>query len=219
MTMTAGASLSLRKIHALCWVAFMAAFIGAGAFVHISIGPVPITFQDFFVALSGLILGPRKGALAVLLYITAGSLGRPVFSGGRAGLGHLLGPTGGYLVGFVALAWCTGWGSILARRLYPVHREQAPVEPSAEGVPLRGTRSREPLSRSLKRVGTALGPSLCGLALLYLFGASWLAYKLDFTTGKALSVGVVPFLPFGTSKTLLAIILWNKLETRGMLPR
>lgn len=219
MTVTAGAASSLRKIHSLCWVAFMAACIGAGAFVHVSIGPVPITFQDFFVALSGLVLGPRRGALAVLLYIAAGSLGLPVFSGGRAGIGHLMGPTGGYFAGFVALAWCTGWGSTLARRFHPVDREEAPAGPSAGVPPVRGARATEPFSQGLKRVGTALGPSLCGLVPLYLFGAIWLAYKLDFTMGKALTVGVAPFLPFGTSKVILSVILWSRLEMRGILPR
>lgn len=70
--------------------------------------PVPITGQTLAVLLVGAALGSRRGAAAVLLYLAEGLAGLPVFAGGGAGLAHLLGPTGGYLVGFVAAAWVAG---------------------------------------------------------------------------------------------------------------
>ncbi len=70
--------------------------------------PVPITAQTLAVLLSGAVLGARGGALAMLLYLGYGVWGWPVFAGGRAGVGHLLGPTGGYLWGFVFAALVTG---------------------------------------------------------------------------------------------------------------
>ena len=79
-----------------------------GALVQIPIGPVPITLQVLFVLLSGLVLGSRLGALSQVEYLAMGLAGAPVFAGGKAGLVHLLGPTGGYLVGFVAMAYVTG---------------------------------------------------------------------------------------------------------------
>jgi biotin transport system substrate-specific component len=75
--------------------------------------PVPITAQTFAVLLTGMLLGSRLGALTLLTYLVEGLLGLPVFSGGRAGPAHLLGPTGGYLVGFVAAAYVAG---LLAER-------------------------------------------------------------------------------------------------------
>lgn len=99
---------SLTDLHATVWTALMAATIGAGAFLIIPIGPVPISMQPFFVFLAGFILGPKRGALAVALYLLAGTIGLPVFSGGKSGLGHLLGPTGGYLIGFVVSAFLCG---------------------------------------------------------------------------------------------------------------
>lgn len=70
-------------------------------------GPVPITLQTFAVLLSGAVLGMRRGFLAVLLYVGAGTAGLPVFSGGAAGLAVLTGPTAGYIVGFpLAAALC-----------------------------------------------------------------------------------------------------------------
>jgi len=70
--------------------------------------PVPVTLQTFAVILTGCLLGSGRGALAALLYLGEGSAGLPFFSGGTAGLAHLFGPTGGYLVGCVAAALVAG---------------------------------------------------------------------------------------------------------------
>jgi len=70
--------------------------------------PVPVTLQTMMVLATGALLGSRRGAAAVLLYIAEGAAGLPVFSMGRSGIAHLAGPTGGYLVGFVAAAFLAG---------------------------------------------------------------------------------------------------------------
>jgi len=103
---------SLTDLHQLVWTALMAATIGAGAYLIVPVGPVPVSMQPFFVFLAGYVLGPKRGAMAVGLYLLAGTIGLPVFSGGKSGLGYLLGPTGGYLFGFVVSAFLCG----LARR-------------------------------------------------------------------------------------------------------
>ncbi len=71
--------------------------------------PVPITAQTLGVLLIGAVLGSRRGAAAVIAYIVEGGLGLPFFAGGKAGLAVLMGPTGGYLLGFVAAAFVVGW--------------------------------------------------------------------------------------------------------------
>ena len=76
--------------------------------IVIPIGPVPITGQTFAVLLTGALLGSRLGALAMIAYLVEGASGLPFFYGGHGGLGHLLGPTGGYLVAFPAAAFITG---------------------------------------------------------------------------------------------------------------
>ena len=98
----------LGEIHRLVWTALLAACIAVGAWLQLPIGPVPITLQPLFVFLAGYLLGPAGGPAAVLLYVVAGVVGLPVFAGGRAGLGVLFGPTGGYLAGFVLGAGVTG---------------------------------------------------------------------------------------------------------------
>lgn len=66
---------------------------------------VPFTLQTFAVFFALLILGGKDGLLSVCLYIMLGAVGLPVFSGFRGGIGHLMGPTGGYIFGFIAMAF------------------------------------------------------------------------------------------------------------------
>jgi biotin transport system substrate-specific component len=70
--------------------------------------PVPYTGQTAAVLLVGVGLGWRLGALSMLLYLAVGLMGAPVFTGGGHGIEHLLGATGGYLIGFVAAAALVG---------------------------------------------------------------------------------------------------------------
>lgn len=82
-----------------------------GAYVAIPLPwtPVPMTLQPLFVLLAGALLGPRLGTAAMATYLALGLAGVPVFSGGRAGLVHVLGPTGGYLLAFPPAAFVVGW--------------------------------------------------------------------------------------------------------------
>jgi biotin transport system substrate-specific component len=83
--------------------------------IHLPFTPVPISGGTLGVLYAGALLGSRRGALAVALYLLEGAAGLPVFSGGAAGFVHLLGPTGGYLLGFPAGAFATG---LLAERAW-----------------------------------------------------------------------------------------------------
>jgi biotin transport system substrate-specific component len=82
----------------------------ASAYVRIPLPftPVPITGQTMAVLACGLFLGPVTGAATVVAYLLQGALGLPVFAAGAAGLPHLAGPTGGYLLGFIPAAFVVG---------------------------------------------------------------------------------------------------------------
>jgi biotin transport system substrate-specific component len=84
--------------------------IGLAAQIQVVLpfSPVPVTGQTFAVLLLGALYGSRRGPATVATYLTLGILGLPVFAGGAAGLARLLGPTAGYLVGFVLAAWVVG---------------------------------------------------------------------------------------------------------------
>jgi biotin transport system substrate-specific component len=94
-------------------VVLFSAFVGLTAQVEIPLWPVPLTLQTLGVFFTGAVLGGRRGALALLLYLAEGAAGLPVFAGGASGGTHVLGPTGGYLAGFVFAAGVVG---LLAER-------------------------------------------------------------------------------------------------------
>ena len=82
--------------------------IGGYLSFPIPVSPVPIVLSDFFVLLTGLFLGPAWGLMSIGLYIFFGALGLPVFAAGKAGLAVFFGPTGGYLLGFLACVFLAG---------------------------------------------------------------------------------------------------------------
>jgi biotin transport system substrate-specific component len=91
-------------------IAYSAAFIGLitlGSWISIPFIPVPFTLQTLFVLLAGAVMR-RNAVVPVSLYILLGALGLPVFHNGIAGLGIILGPTGGYLIGFIFAALIVG---------------------------------------------------------------------------------------------------------------
>ena len=98
-----------------------AMLVGVAAQVRIPLPTtdVPMTLQSLAVLLTGLALSPTRAVTAITLYLGCGTVGLPVFAGGSAGL---LGPTGGYLVGFLAAAWVVsmlkgGTGAGVARMI------------------------------------------------------------------------------------------------------
>jgi len=101
-----------------------------GALVFLPLYPVPVTFQTLFTCLSGAVLGPWFGALSQVIYILLGGIGLPVFAGGKAGFGTVLGPTGGYLLGFIVASFAIG-------KVCDLHRQ--PTAPRIAGSFLLGT--------------------------------------------------------------------------------
>ena len=96
-----------NKTQDMILCALFAALIAVGAWLRIPTPLVPITLQTLFVLLAGLLLGGRRAAISVLVYIFIGLLGVPVFAEG-GGLGYLLKPSFGYIIGFAAGAYWTG---------------------------------------------------------------------------------------------------------------
>jgi biotin transporter BioY len=83
---------------------------------------VPVSSQTFGALLIGALLGSRRGLLAQLTYLGEGLAGLPVFAGGKFGAAHLLGPTGGYLIGFAVASFVVG---LLAERGFDQHFKRA----------------------------------------------------------------------------------------------
>ncbi|MFO1048319.1 MAG: biotin transporter BioY [Geminicoccaceae bacterium] len=99
-------------LRAVLLAAFGSLLLWASAKVQVPFYPVPMTFQGAVVLLIGIAYGPRLAAGTLLLYLAEGAVGLPVFAGTPErgiGLAYMVGPTGGYLVGFLAAAVIAGW--------------------------------------------------------------------------------------------------------------
>ena len=99
---------SSNQLRMMVYASLFAALTAVGAFLAIPIGPVPIVLQNMFVYLAGLLLGGRWGLASVGVYLLAGACGLPVFAGGLGGISRFIGPTGGYLIGYLPAVFLIG---------------------------------------------------------------------------------------------------------------
>ena len=106
--MSQNSTLNLRKT---VYTSLFTALIIIGGYLSFPIpfSPVPVVLSDFFVMLAGLFLGATGGCASVALFVFLGILGLPVFAGGKAGLAVLMGPTGGFLIGFLIASFVIGF--------------------------------------------------------------------------------------------------------------
>ena len=96
-----------NRIRGIVQCAVFAALIAVGAFIRIPAPIVPVTLQTLFTTMAGMLLGPKKGAAAVGIYVVTGLIGISVFAEG-GGIAYVLRPSFGYLIGFAAGAYITG---------------------------------------------------------------------------------------------------------------
>lgn len=98
-----------KRLVTLLQCAFMAALVSVCAQISIPLpGGVPMTLQTFGIALTAFLFGSRKAVSVIGLYLALGLVGLPVFAGGKGGVQILLGPSGGFLFGFLFLAFLGG---------------------------------------------------------------------------------------------------------------
>jgi biotin transport system substrate-specific component len=101
-----------RALRLLLLALLGSALLTISAKIEVPFYPVPMTMQTLVVLLLGMAYGARLGAATALLYLAEGAVGLPVFAGTPErgiGIAYMMGPTGGYLVGFVLSAAVTGW--------------------------------------------------------------------------------------------------------------
>ena len=96
------------KVYTMVQIAVMAALICVLSPLSIPVGPVPITFANLAMYFALYLLGWKNGTISLLCYILIGMIGVPVFSGFTGGVGKLVGPTGGYIIGYIPLVIVSG---------------------------------------------------------------------------------------------------------------
>ena len=105
--LTASPSSTARNVVAIALAALVVA-VAAQIVVPLPLTPIPFTLQPLAVLVVGGLLGARRGAAALVLYLAMGLAGLPVFAAGGSGIARLMGPTGGYLLAFPVAAAVTG---------------------------------------------------------------------------------------------------------------
>lgn len=96
------------KAYDIVIIAIMSALLAVCSFIAIPVGALPVTLQTFAVFVCVGILGKKRGTVSVLIYILLGVIGIPVFSGFQGGLSVLMGPTGGFIAGFLPAVFVAG---------------------------------------------------------------------------------------------------------------
>ena len=109
----------MSKASLTSYIGVSVAIITVCSWVTVPIGPIPITLQMFAIPLIICILPPRCSIAAVCIFLFLGCLGVPVFSGFRGGIGVLLGPTGGYLLGYIPGTIAGALIASYAKRYFP----------------------------------------------------------------------------------------------------
>lgn len=162
---------------------------------------VPFTMQTFAIFLVLLVLGGRRGTMTIVVYVLLGAVGLPVFSQFGAGIGVLLGSTGGYILGFIFMG--------LTYRLVT----GAAGRSSTSKVRWTGTTG---MGRSGKARWTEAAALVLGLLVLYAFGTAWYMFMYARTQGGAglmsvLLLCVIPFVIPDLIKLALALALARRL--------
>lgn len=169
----------------IVFTALFAALTAVCGFISIPVPgtPIPIVLQNMLVVLTGLMLGPVWGVAATVLFLAAGALGLPVFSGGTGGFVRLMGPTGGFLYGYALATLAAG---LIAQR--PKHGVRTPV----------------------LRLVLA---TVLGFVVMYIPGVLHFMRVMDKTFSQTMTLCVVPYIPGDVIKMVVAVLLSSKLRT------
>ena len=179
-------------IYSLVSIGVMAALTCVLSILQIPIGPVPITLSVLAILLCVYVLGATGGTAAVFIYLLLGLAGLPVLAGGTAGPAKLLGPTGGFLIGYIPFALISGLLIDLA--------------------------TSKKITRKSTSILLQIGGMVLGLLVLYVFGTIWFLFRYEESTSffAALKLCVIPFIPFDLLKILIAYFLGGTLRARLM---
>lgn len=168
------------------FIVLFAALICAGCFIAVPVGAfgIPLVLQNMFAVLAGCILGGAGGFFSSLIFVASGMLGLPVFSGGRGGIAHVLGPTGGFIFGYTLASLASG---LIAQK--PQVNEKGRI--------------------MLVRLALA---SAIGFTVLYVPGVLYFMLATKRTFNATMSACVFPFIPGDAIKLVLTVLLSVKLR-------
>lgn len=183
-------SAALMRAESIAYCGLSIALLTVSAWVTVPLGPVPFTLQTMMLVFVVLLLPPREALVSVFGYLALGALGAPVFSGMKGGLASLLGPTGGFIVGF-------GLGAVAAVLVLKIWKAPAGTmcvrggSASASGAPMFSLSAL----RAARIVGAArsLVAAFALLIVSYLCGWAQLMAVAGLDPLAAFLAGIAPF--------------------------
>ncbi len=175
-----------KSLNKMIYATLFAALIGICSQIIIPLPFIPINMALFAVFMSGICLGPIYGALSVIIYCLLGLVGVPVFAGFNGGIHHLIGITGGFIIGYIFTAFITG---------LLICTKKSGTKPT----PFR--KLRPIIAMSL------------GLLSCYTIGTLWFMFVTDYSIKATLIYCVLPFIPGDIVKIALALVLARKLRS------
>lgn len=190
----AGSNIAVNLFFSLVFAILMA--VSANSYIYLPFTPVPITIQVLTVLLSGLFLGSRWAFTSQVIYVLMGLMGLPVFAGFKNGVIALAGPTGGYIIGFMAAAFTAGY-------IYE--------------------NSVKDNTGSISKLSISFISSIAGVVLIHLFGFIHLAgyfysasadYSFIDILVKTWKLGTQPFLLIDFLKAAAAVLIINTVKNK-----
>lgn len=179
----------------LILTAMFTALTAVGAYLSLPLPftPVPVTLATLASMMAGIFLGPKYGSLSQIIYLFIGIAGIPVFHNFTAGVGIITGPTGGYLLGYIAIAFCGG-------------------------LACRSTNIRDSKSESTGAVGSKrknlrmIMMLTVGNLICYGLGTLWFTFSTGASASAAIASCVLPFIPGDIFKIAAAVFFSQKLR-------
>lgn len=184
---------STARARSVAFCGLSIALMAVAAWVTVPFGPVPFTLQTLAVMFVLFALPAKQALVAIGGYIVLGGLGLPVFSSFKGGLAALMGPTGGFIVGFfVAAVVAIAAASLLKR---------TPLFASEEQKSFFGTH----IAAGVLARNVVMG--VVFLAVLYVFGWAWLMVAGHLSAEAAFAAAVAPFVLIDAMKMIVAVLI------------
>ena len=181
---------SASRTRSIAFVGLAVAIMAVSAWVTVPLGPVPFTLQMFAITFAIVMLSPKECIAAIVLYLVLGAIGLPVFSGMSGGIAKLMGPTGGFLWGYI-------FGVAAAVGLLYVLRMGAADKANASDQ--RG------FVAFLKNAAAEIVAGLVFTAIAYFCGWLQLMLVMGISPEAAFLAGVAPFVVVDVLKILAAV--------------
>lgn len=220
---------SYNKTAYLVLCGLFAALTAICAYINIPLGftPIPMNLAMLAVFLSGGILGKKYGTVSIIVYVLMGAAGLPVFAGFQSGLAVIVGPTGGFLAGYIAAAFIVGFSLDIYEKRHASGgktHEMSQISHSSGETSHAMCQSphasdetahalcHKPRASKRRKLVLCIGSMFLGLIVCYALGTLWFMMLTGTGLYASLAACVLPFIPGDIIKIIAASLLTMRLR-------